>query len=45
MHFSWCANIVNFQDHLHELGSKEDLLLLAVQGLNHMLFLHICVTI
>lgn len=36
------ADIINLEDHLHQLGGQKDLLLLAVKGLNHMLSFHVC---
>ena len=36
------ANVVNLEDHFDELRRQEDLLLLAVEGLDHVLHLHVC---
>lgn len=39
---SLASDVVNLEDHLDYLCSQQDLLLLANQGLNHMLLLHVC---
>lgn len=36
------SDVVYLQDHLDYLSSEQDLLLLANQGLDHMLLLHVC---
>lgn len=41
---SWASDVVDLKDHLDYLGSQQDLLLLANQGLNHMLLLHVCMS-
>lgn len=41
---SRASDVVDLKDHLDYLGSQQDLLLLADQGLNHMLLLHVCVS-
>ena len=35
------AHVVNLEDHLDQLGGQHDLLLLAVQRLDHVLLLHV----
>lgn len=39
--FSWASDVVDLQDHLDHLSGQQDLLLLANQGLNHMLLFHV----
>jgi len=39
---SLASDVVNLQDHLDYLCSQQDLLLLANQGLDHMLLFHVC---
>lgn len=35
------TNVIDLEDHLHKLGGKANLLLLANQSLDHMLLLHV----
>jgi len=35
------TDIINLEDHLDDLSSQKNLLLLAVQSFNHMLLFHI----
>lgn len=39
---SWASDVIDLQDHLDYLSSQQDLLLLANQGFNHVLLLHVC---
>lgn len=37
-----CADVVDLENHLNELSGEQNLLLLAVQRLEHVLLLHVC---
>lgn len=39
---SGASDVIYLQDHLDNLSSKQDLLLFANQGLDHMLLFHVC---
>ena len=41
LHAGGVSDIVDLEDHLYELGSELDLGLLAVQGLDDVLLLHV----
>lgn len=40
--FSLCPYVINFKNHLDELSGQANLLLLANQRFDHVLFFHIC---
>lgn len=40
----WRDNVIDLQDHLHQLGGELKLLLLADQGLENVLVTHVCQT-
>ena len=41
LHVGGCPDIVNLEDHLDQLSGELDLGLLAVEGLDHALLLHV----